>query len=545
MYRKYIFISFISLSIFAFSQVDNSKILFTVNDQPVFAEEFIRVYNKNIELIQDESEKDIDNYLQLYINYKLKLSEAYLRKLDEKETYINELSKYAKQLQSSFLTDKETEEKLLLEAYDRTKKEVNVSHILIRLEKDDNDTIQVYNKIQKLRTPLLNANIDSIIKKHHNGKDIIVENLGYFSAFKMIYKFENIAYNTDIGDVSMPFRTRFGYHILKVNDKRESLGEVNVGHIMAYKNKPGAKEKIYSLYDSINKGSNFESLAKKYSEDKNTSFKGGRLKAFSSGQLNSIEFENMAFSLDKQNAISAPVETRLGWHIIKLYSKTKLKSIDDMKSILKNKIKRSSRSSIIADSFYKMLLDKYMVSYDNKYLEYFKSLINEDYFNDSWKIPENLDEEKILVQIRDKKYTFDDFATYIEDNQGSKNLKKNIVKELYRDFLNKNLLFVYKSNLENDNKDYGYILKEYKEGLLLFDLMQDKVWGVAGNDSIKIKEFYQKNKSKYSSFDKDKGEIMRNYQDFLENNWINELRKNNSIVINKKVLKQIKKSLNR
>ena len=545
MYRKYIFISFISLSIFAFSQVDNSKILFTVNDQPVFAEEFIRVYNKNIELIQDDSQKDIDNYLQLYINYKLKLSEAYLRKLDEKETYINELSKYAKQLQSSFLTDKETEEKLLLEAYDRTKKEVNVSHILIRLEKDDNDTIQVYNKIQKLRTPLLNANIDSIIKKHHNGKDIIVENLGYFSAFKMIYKFENIAYNTDIGDVSMPFRTRFGYHILKVNDKRESLGEVNVGHIMAYKNKPGAKEKIYSLYDSINKGSNFESLAKKYSEDKNTSFKGGRLKAFSSGQLNSIEFENMAFSLDKQNAISAPVETRLGWHIIKLYSKTKLKSIDDMKSILKNKIKRSSRSSIIADSFYKMLLDKYMVSYDNKYLEYFKSLINEDYFNDSWKIPENLDEEKILVQIRDKKYTFDDFATYIEDNQGSKNLKKNIVKELYRDFLNKNLLFVYKSNLENDNKDYGYILKEYKEGLLLFDLMQDKVWGVAGNDSIKIKEFYQKNKSKYSSFDKDKGEIMRNYQDFLENNWINELRKNNSIVINKKVLKQIKKSLNR
>ena len=156
-----------------------------------------------------------------------------------------------------------------------------------------------------------------------------------------------------------------------------------------------------------------------------------------------------------------------------------------------------------------------------------------------------MDEEKILVQIRDRKYTFDDFAAHIENNQGSKKIKENIVNELYKDFLNKNLLSIYKSNLEDDNKDYGYILKEYKEGLLLFDLMQDKVWGVAGNDSIKIKEFYQKNKSKYSSFDKDKGEIIRNYQDFLENNWINELRKNNSIVINKKVLKQIKKSLNR
>ena len=288
MYRKYLFILFLSLSIFAFSQVDNSKILFTVNDQPVFAEEFIRVYNKNIELIQDDSQKDINNYLQLYINYKLKLSEAYLRKLDEKETYKNELSKYAKQLQSSFLTDKETEEKLLLEAYERTKTEVDVSHILIRLEKDDNDTIDVYNKIQKLRTLLLNEDIDTLKKKYHNGKDVIIENLGYFSAFKMIYKFENVAYNTKVGEVSMPFRTNFGYHILKVNDKRESLGEVEVGHIMAYKNKQGAKEKIYGLYDSIRKGSNFESLARKYSEDKNTSFKGGRLKAFSSGQLNSV-----------------------------------------------------------------------------------------------------------------------------------------------------------------------------------------------------------------------------------------------------------------
>ena len=327
MYRKYLFILFLSLSTFTFSQVDNSKILFTVNDQPVFAEEFIRVYNKNIELIQDDSQKDIDNYLQLYINYKLKLSEAYLRKLDEKETYKNELSKYAKQLQSSFLTDKETEEKLLLEAYERTKKEVNVSHILIRLEKDDNDTTEVYNKIKKLRIPLLNENIDSLIKKYHNGKDVIVENLGYFSAFKMIYKFENVAYDTKVGQVSMPFRTSFGYHILKVNNKRESLGEVEVGHIMAYKNKQGAKDKIYGLYDSINKGSNFESLARKYSEDKNTSFKGGRLKAFSSGQLNSVQFEDMAFRLNNPNEISTPVETRLGWHIIKLYSKSKLRPI--------------------------------------------------------------------------------------------------------------------------------------------------------------------------------------------------------------------------
>ena len=545
MYRKYLFILLLFLSIFAFSQADNSKILFTINNQPVFAEEFIRVYNKNIELIQDDSQKDIDNYLQLYINYKLKLSEAYLEKLDEKDTYKNELSKYTKQLQTSFLTDKNTEDKLVLEAYDRTKKEVNVSHILIRLEKDDNDTTEVYNKIQKLRIPLLNENIDSLIKKYHNGNDVIVENLGYFSAFKMIYKFENVAYDTKVGQVSKPFRTGFGYHILKVNDKRVSLGEVNVGHIMAYKKNLGAREKIYSLYDSINKGANFESLARKHSEDKNTSFNGGRLRPFSSGELNSVEFEKMAFSLNSFNNISIPVETRLGWHIIKLYSRSEIKPLEDIKSILKNKIKRSSRSSIISNSFYQMLLEKYNVSYNNEHLKYFDSIINDEFFSDSWEIPENFDEDKLLVQIRDNKYSFIDFVTYIQENQASKNLNNTTTNELYKDFLNKNLLSVYKLNLETDNKDYRLILKEYKEGLLLFDLMQEKIWGVASNDSIKLNEFYQSNKLKYTSFDQDRGEVISDYQDFLENKWIDELKKNNTIKINKKLFKQIKKSLNR
>lgn len=540
MFRAYIYIVFFSFSLVSFSQFNERDVLFNVNNESVLAGEFIRVYNKNIDLIKDESQKDVDNYLQLYINYKLKLSEAYSRELHKNDNYKKELKKYTKQLESTFLTDKVTEEKLLLEAYERTKYEVNVSHVLIRIGEDNNDTIDVYNNILKLRNPLLKNHIDSLIKNHHNGKDLIVEDLGYFSVFKMIYKFENVAYNTKIGEVSMPFRTRFGYHIIKVIDKRNSLGEVNVAHIMVYKNKPGSKEKIYNLHDSIRKGSNFESLAKKYSEDKNTSFKGGRLNPFSSGQLNSIEFENMAFSLNKPNEVSSPVETKLGWHIIKLYSKNKLKPIGDMKSILSNKIKRSSRSSIISDSFYAMLLDRYNLNYENKNLEYFVSIIN-----DSWEIPDNIKEDNFLIKIYNKTYNFQDFATYLEENKSSikTKSKEDIVFSLYKDFINNNLLEIYKYNLEDENLDYKYILKEYKEGLLLFDLMQEKIWNVASNDSINIKEFYQSNKSKYSSFDDDKGEIISDYQDFLENNWITELRENNSVTIDKKVLKRIKKSL--
>ena len=540
MFRAYIHIVFFSFSFLSFSQFNETDILFSVNDEPVLAGEFIRVYNKNIDLVEDESQKDVDNYLQLYINYKLKLSEAYFRELHKNDNYIKELKKYTSQLESAFLTDKVTQEKLLLEAYERTKYEVNISHVLIRMEEDDNDTIDVYNNILSLRKLLLRDNIDSLIKNHHNGKDLIVEDLGYFSVFKMIYKFENVAYNTKIGEVSMPFRTRFGYHILKVNDKRNSLGEINVGHIMAYKNKPGSKEKIYGLYDSIEKGSNFESLAIKYSEDRNTSFKGGRLDPFTSGQLNSIKFENMAFSLNTPNEVSPPLETKHGWHIIKLYSKNKLKPIAEMKSILLNKIKRSSRSSIISDSFYAMLLDKYNLNYDNKNLKYFLSIIN-----DSWEIPDTIEENKILIKIQNKNYTFLDFATYIKENKKSVKLKnkENIMHIMYKDFINKNALEIYKDNLEHENLEYKYILKEYKEGLLLFDLMQEKIWNVASSDSINIKEFYQSNKSKYSSFDDSRGEIISDYQDFLENNWINELKENNTVIINKKTLKRIKKSL--
>ena len=540
MFRAYIHIVFFSFSFLSFSQFNETDILFSVNDEPVLAGEFIRVYNKNIDLVEDESQKDVDNYLQLYINYKLKLSEAYFRELHKNDNYIKELKKYTSQLESAFLTDKVTQEKLLLEAYERTKYEVNISHVLIRMEEDDNDTIDVYNNILSLRKLLLRDHIDSIIKNHHNGKDLIVEDLGYFSVFKMIYKFENVAYNTKIGEVSMPFRTRFGYHILKVNDKRNSLGEINVGHIMAYKNKPGSKEKIYGLYDSIEKGSNFESLAIKYSEDRNTSFKGGRLDPFTSGQLNSIKFENMAFSLNTPNEVSPPLETKHGWHIIKLYSKNKLKPIAEMKSILLNKIKRSSRSSIISDSFYAMLLDKYNLNYDNKNLKYFLSIIN-----DSWEIPDTIEENKILIRIYNKNYTFLDFATYIKENKKSVKLKnkENIMHIMYKDFINKNALEIYKDNLEHENLEYKYILKEYKEGLLLFDLMQEKIWNVASSDSINIKEFYQSNKSKYSSFDDSRGEIISDYQDFLENNWINELKENNTVIINKKTLKRIKKSL--
>ncbi len=530
---------------FSFAQLENN-ILFKVNDSLVYVDEFNRVYNKNIDLIDENNQKDFESYLELFINYKLKLAEAYDLGLQNDPKYKSELNKYVKQLQNTYLTDRETENKFLREAYERTKYEVNVSHVLIRIDENDNDTIDVYNKLNNLRGPFLNSSINDFKNSHIEDEELIIENLGYFSAFKMIYKFENMAYKTPVGEVSLPFRSRFGFHILKVNDKRSSLGEVTVGHIMTYKNKPNAYERITNILDSLNNGISFEYLAKKYSDDKNSSFKGGRLNPFSSGQINSIPFENAAFELGKKNNVSKPIETKYGWHIIKFYSKKNVQKFDEIKYELLNKLKKSSRFSIISDSFYDFLMNRYGLNYQNNNLDYFISILDPSYFKGEWSIPESIDEEKTLIKILDKNLKFIDFATFLEDNQRKTSITpyQKLISDRYKSFIKYNALEVYKNNLESENSDYKFVIKEYREGLLLFNLMQDKIWTVRDSDSTKLKMFFSENKNKYTSFEEDRGKVIGDFQQYQEKLWINSLKSKHKLTINKRTVKRLKKEYN-
>ena len=538
---KILLIFFICFN-FSFSKF-KKDVLFKVNDSIVHVDEFNRVFNKNIELIDENDQKDFETNLDLFINYKVKLAEAYRLGFHQDPKYKSELNKYAKQLQKTYLTDKKSEEKFLKEAYERTKFEVDVSHILIRIDENNNDTIQIVEKLKSLRSSFKNLSIDEFNKKYNQDNQMIVENLGYFSAFKMIYEFENLAYKTKVGSVSDPFRTRFGFHILKVNDKRNSLGEVSVGHIMTYKNKADAYERIKIISDSIKNGLSFEYMAKKYSEDKNSSFKGGRLNPFSSGQINSIPFENAAFSLNKKNEISDPVETKYGWHLIKLYDKKNVKEFEDIRSELLNKLKKSSRFEMVSDSFYSFLLKRYSIDYQSKKLDYFISILDSSYFKGNWRIPENIDEEKILITIHNKNLKYIDFAIFLEDNQRRTNVIPfgKLVYDLYKKFIDFNSLEIYKNNLENENSEYRFVIKEYREGLLLFNLMEEKIWNLKDSDSSKLKSFFNENKNKYISFDDDKGKIIGDFQSYKEVLWLNELKLKHKVVLNKKAIKRLRK----
>ena len=527
----------------SYAQLDNN-ILFKVNDSIVYVDEFNRVYSKNFELIDENNQKDFESYLELFINYKLKLAEAYEMGLHNDPKYKSELNKYVKQLQNSYLTDKETEEDLLKEAYERTKYELNVSHILIRIDEKNDDTLDVYNKLNSLREPLLNLPFEEFKNRFQKDEDLIIENLGYFSAFKMIYKFENMSYKTQVGEVSRPFQTRFGFHILKVNDKRPSLGEITVGHIMTYKSKPDAFKRISNILDSINSGISFEYLAKKYSDDKNSSFKGGRLNPFSSGQINSIPFENAAFGLENKNDISKPIETKYGWHIVKLYDKKSVQKFDEIKYQLLNKLKKSSRYSIISESFYDFLLSRYGLDYENSNLDYFVSILDSSYFKGEWSIPEFFDEEKTLIKVSNKRLKYLDFAVFLEDNQRKSKPTSyvKLVSEQYSRFIKSNILEIYKNNLESENLDFKFIIREYREGLLLFNLMQDKIWTVRDSDSTKLKVYFEENKNKYSSFEDDRGKVIGDFQQLQEEIWINTLKSKHKVTLNKGVIRRLKKN---
>jgi len=527
----------------SYAQLDDN-ILFKVNDSIVYVDEFNRVYSKNFELIDENNQKDFESYLELFINYKLKLAEAYEMGLHNDPKYKSELNKYVKQLQNTYLTDKETEENLLKEAYERTKYELNVSHILIRIDENNNDTLDVYNKLNSLREPLLNLPFEEFKNRFQKDEDLIIENLGYFSAFKMIYKFENMSYKTQVGEVSRPFQTRFGFHILKVNDKRPSLGEITVGHIMTYKSKPDAFKRISNILDSINSGISFEYLAKKYSDDKNSSFKGGRLNPFSSGQINSIPFENAAFGLENKNDISKPIETKYGWHIVKLYDKKSVQKFDEIKYQLLNKLKKSSRYSIISESFYDFLLSRYGLDYENSNLDYFVSILDSSYFKGEWSIPEFFDEEKTLIKVSNKRLKYLDFAVFLEDNQRKSKPTSyvKLVSEQYSRFIKSNILEIYKNNLESENLDFKFIIREYREGLLLFNLMQDKIWTVRDSDSTKLKVYFEENKNKYSSFEDDRGKVIGDFQQLQEEIWINTLKSKHKVTLNKGVIRRLKKN---
>lgn len=493
------------------AQVTPKRVLFTINETPYYTDEFKRVYNKNIDLVKDESQKDLNQYLDLYLGYKLKINKAHELGLQNNPKYVTELNSYRTQLAKNYLTDTKVTNELVQEAYDRSLKEVNASHILFLVDENASpaDTLKAYNKAVSVRKKVLAGEDFGALASQYSEDPSAKDNkgvLGYFSVFRMVYPFESGAYKTVVGNISNPVRSRFGYHLIKVNAVRANRGEVSVSHIMLVKSEDNElniknKARIQELYQKLQQGEQFEELAKQFSEDKSSGPNGGRISTFSSGQLSSEEFENVAFALTKEEPLSKPFETNFGFHIVKLNEKLPVKSFQEMEADLQNKISRDERSRLIQNSVTERLRKQYKITTNKKVYTAVEKSFTEDFYKGLWKsedVKKPFNEHLLTINSSNKSGR--DFLNYIESNQkvalDVKPLSK-MVSVLYEQFEDSELNKYYDGNLEQEFPEFAHIMDEYRDGLLLFDLMEKEIWEKSKTDSVGLASFYDKNKAKY------------------------------------------------
>ncbi|MGV1010828.1 MAG: peptidylprolyl isomerase [Flavobacterium sp.] len=509
---KYIFLGLLmGFVVIAKAQTNSKEVLFTINDKPFFTDEFIRVYNKNLDLVKDESQKDLNQYLELFVGYKLKVSKANKLGLQNNAQYQTELKSYRTQLSKNYTTDSKVTKELVDEGYKRLLKEVNASHILILVDENaaPADTLAAYNKILGIRDRVTKGEDFGYLAQEVSQDPSAKENkgnLGFFTSFKMVYAFENGAFNTPVGSVSNPVRTRFGYHLIKVNSVRENRGEVVVAHIMILKPKDGeadskAKSTIEDIYKKLQQGEKFEELAKQFSEDKSSASKGGVLNRFASGQLSSEEFETQAFSLSKENPTSKPFETQFGWHIVKFMDRFPVKSYEDSKVELENKISKDDRSRLITNSLTEKLRVKYPIKRDAKLYSTLSKLVTNDFYDNKWVLPTDTKKySKTLFTIGTKNFTGTDFLDYVYSSQKAGTSLKPIEKlteSLFGSFVDAQLNQYNNDNLENEFPEFSAVMDEYRDGLLLFDLMDKEIWQRSKTDTTGLKAFYETQKDKH------------------------------------------------
>ncbi|EKT4534868.1 peptidylprolyl isomerase [Flavobacterium psychrophilum] len=505
----------LAINSLAFAQSDKKEVLFTIDDKPYYTDEFSRVYNKNIDLVKDESQKDLNKYMELFVGYKLKINKANKIGLQNNEKYINELKSYRTQLSKNYTSDTKVTKALIEEGYNRSLKEIRASHILITVDENavPADTLKAYNQAIDIRKKALVGEKFEDLAVTFSQDPSSKENkgdLGYFSAFRMIYPFETVAYNTKKGQISMPVRTKFGYHLIYITDSRENRGEITVAHIMILKSPKAeseitttekAKATIHDIYTKLKQGENFESLASQFSQDKNSAPKGGLLPRFASGQLSSEEFENAAFALTKPNEYSAPFESQFGWHIVKLVEKQPIKKLNEMEKELDEKIRKDDRSRLITNSLTNKLRKKYTIVRNEKLYAQIKTLVTDKIYVSQWKLPANLkDYDSNLFKIENKSITGTQFLSILEAQQKS-DLKIKPVGKLvdfvYQNFVDAQMTDYYNDNLEKEFPDFANVIEEYRDGLLLFDLMEKEIWEKAKQDTLALKKYYNANKLQY------------------------------------------------
>jgi peptidyl-prolyl cis-trans isomerase SurA len=515
MIKHFVFISTLFLLFLGMgnAQTADEAVLFTVEGVPVTVSEFNYIYTKTNGPKADFSRHSLDEYLKLYVNFKLKVQKARDMKLDTIPTLQRELEGYRKQLADSYLIDKEVTENLVREAYEHQLQDVNISHILVRIEEDaaPKDTLVAYTKISKAMKALeagtpwdsvaVNFSEDKAAKSNYG-------NVGYVTALfpNGLYEMEKAAYQGKVGAIQGPIRTKMGYHLLKVNDRRPARGEVEVAHILIRNPKEDETKDseaiIRQIYQELENGADFDALAKERSEDKRTSAKGGYVGTFGINRYEKA-FEDAAFGLENKGDYSEPIQTAAGWHILKLIKKRPIPDFPIARTGLQAKIKQDTRFEAAKQAMIKR------IQKDNDFKEYNTTLSNyidtlpKEFLTYKWKAPVEGSKEPLFSFGKDYLVTLGDFTDFLGRStrkrvrMSTRYSPEKALRTLYTEFVDSETMKYEEQQLDQKYPEFKALMREYEEGILLFEASKINVWDQAAQDTAGLEKFFETLDGKY------------------------------------------------
>lgn len=486
------------------------KVLFTVGDDTrVTVDEFKYIYSKTNSDQADFSKQSLEDYLDLYIQFKLKVERAREMQLDTIPALKRELDGYRKQLASNYLMDKAVLDDLVKEAYERMQHDVQIAHIFLRVAESSQEA-ETRTRITEMARAIQNNEItfeDAAREYSQDGPTAQQGGvLGYITAFSLgkFYEIENAAYSLAAGEVSDPVRSSLGFHLIKVLDKRPARGTVEAAHILVrvtdQVDEAAAKAQIESLYDRLQKGENtFEAFAQRYSEDDRTKLKGGNLGIVNIGEYDK-GFEDAIFNLANDGDFSKPVRTSVGWHIVKRIRKTPVQSLEEMSRGLRARIQRDSRFQKVQDEYIETLKADYDFELASANLEPFRNEIDGDFTTAQWKHNRSEDRNTAFT-FATKTYTVADVANYMQQALRSRTTLRKAPQAAYDELLQQYIaaeLLAYEESLLADKyPDFRALLREYEEGILLFEATNREVWAKASKDTVGLQAFYEAHKGDY------------------------------------------------
>lgn len=501
-----------------------NETLFTVAGQNVSVGEFTRVYTRNnIDNQADFSQKSLEEYLDLYKNFKLKVAEAEALGMDTGAIFQRELASYRGQLVPTYLSDRKATDALIKEAYQRMQEEVKVSHILIfypNHKPTSADSLKIVKELkqikqtaEKMKAPLKDAFAQQM-KRYNNQsaqryKDKAKYESGtldYFTVFQTVYPFENAMYNTPVGKISEPIATRFGYHLVLVEDKRPARGKMETAHLFikskaddSQENQQKAKETAQKIYQDIKSGAiTFDSAVREYSEDKRSKYQGGKLPLLSSGQM-LAPYAEAVFALEKDDEITAPVKTRIGWHIIKRIKKEQILPFEKMKMQLEQNVNKDSRANVARQQMLNDTKKEFGFKANAMAYEQIEKALVQNYKDGKFNIRPIAHNEN-LFSIGNKNYTQQDFLRFI--NTIRVNNKKvepvMLIENYYQQFEQRKIREYRENNLEEIEPEFKILMQEYHDGILLFELTNEEVWSKASKDTTGLQQFFEANRDKYT-----------------------------------------------